>query len=66
MITKEINIEGMSCHHCVAAVNKELAKLDLIDKRVQMGKAVVEFDESKMTEKQIIEAIEEAGYRVRK
>ena len=64
MTTKEFKIEGMSCHHCVMAVNKELAKLDLIDKRVQMGNASIDFDESKVTEKQIAEAITEAGYKI--
>lgn len=64
MTTKEFKIEGMSCHHCVMAVNKELSKLDLIDKRVQMGNASIDFDESKVTEKQITDAITEAGYKV--
>ncbi|MFH1197906.1 MAG: cation transporter [bacterium] len=64
MTTKVFKIEGMSCHHCVMAVNKELAKLELIDKRVQMGSAVVDFDELKITEKQISDAIGEAGYKV--
>lgn len=64
MTTKEFKIEGMSCGHCVLAVNKELSKLELEDKQVEIGTAKVSYDESKTSEKQIIEAIEEAGYKI--
>lgn len=64
MRTKEFKIEGMSCGHCVMAVNKELSKLDLAEKHVEIGSAKVSFDETKTGESQIITAIEEAGYKV--
>ena len=64
MTTKEFKIEGMSCGHCVMAVNKELSKLELEDKQVEIGTAKVSYDESKTSEKQIIGAIEEAGYKI--
>ena len=64
MITKELKIEGMSCGHCVMAVNKELEKLNLEEKQVEIGSAKVSFDESKISEDKIKEAIEEAGYKV--
>jgi len=65
MKTQEFIIEGMSCGHCVMAVRKELGKLDNIKiDDVQIGKATVEFDESKSKENSIIKAIEEAGFKV--
>lgn len=64
MTTKEFKIEGMSCGHCVMAVNKALQKLDLKDKQVEIGSANVEFDETKTEEDQIKKAIEDVGYRV--
>jgi len=65
MIIREFIIEGMSCGHCVMAVRKELSRLDNIKiDDVQIGKATVEFDESKSEENRIIKAIEEAGFKV--
>jgi len=65
MIIREFIIEGMSCGHCVMAVRKELSRLDNIKiDDLQVGKATVEFDESKSDENRIIKAIEEAGFKV--
>ncbi len=64
MVTKDFKIEGMSCHHCVMAVEKELSKLELESKKVEIGKASVSFDENKVNEQSIIQAIKEAGYKV--
>ncbi len=58
-----IQIEGMSCNHCVMAVKKELSKLDLLIKEVSIGKAEVDYDPEKMTLDKIYKAIEEAGYK---
>ena len=54
----------MSCNHCVMSVKKNLSKLNLNKVKVDIGSVEVEFDESKVNEKEIIEAIEEAGYQV--
>jgi copper chaperone len=65
MTAKELKIEGMSCGHCVMAVKKELNKLtDVVVEDVQIGSAKVKYDETKVTEKKIEDAIEEAGYKV--
>ena len=64
MRTKEFKIEGMSCGHCVTAVNIELEKIGITEKDVRIGSAVVNFDESKHSDKQIIESIKEAGFEV--
>lgn len=65
MKLQEFKIEGMSCSHCVMAVRKELSKLVNIKiDDIQIGKAKVEFDETKTQKSIIIKAIEEAGYKV--
>lgn len=64
MTTQEIKIEGMSCHHCVMAVKKELSKTGLESFEVQIGSAKVDYDESKIGINQIEKAIEDAGYKV--
>jgi len=61
---KEINIEGMSCGHCVMAVKKELAKLEIGSINVEIGSAKVEYDPDNVNEEKMIKAIEEAGYKV--
>lgn len=61
---KEFKIEGMSCHHCVATVQKSLARINIKNSEVNIGSAKVDFDENKIREDEIVRAIEEAGYRV--
>ncbi len=47
------------------SVKKELGKLqDLIIEDVQVGRAVVRYDESKVTRQELERAIDEAGYKV--
>jgi copper chaperone len=60
----EIKIDGMSCDHCIMAVNKQLGRLDLDKAKVKIGSAKIKYDESKVTLDQINSAIEEAGYKV--
>ena len=65
MKRETLKIEGMSCHHCVMAVKKELSKLENVKVNdVQIGSADVEFDETKINEKALKAAVEEAGYKV--
>jgi copper chaperone len=65
MRTQDLIIEGMSCGHCVMHVKKELSKLSgLTIENTEIGKARVQFDETKVTPDQIAKAIEEAGYRL--
>ena len=61
---KEFKIEGMSCAHCIMAIEKLLSKLDLKNIHVEIGSAEVEFDKSRVSEKEIADAITEAGYKV--
>ena len=65
MTTKELKIEGMSCNHCVMAVQKELSKLKNVKvQEVQIGSAKVEYDENTVNENALKSAVEEAGYKV--
>ena len=60
-----INIEGMSCNHCVMAVRKELSKIsDLTVSSVEIGKAEGTRDVSKVTDQQLSLAVQDAGYSV--
>ena len=63
---KTIKIEGMGCNHCIMSVKKSLSRLDLNDVKVEIGSAEVDFDENKVSEKEIIDAIEKSGYQVEK
>lgn len=62
MITKTLKIEGMSCQHCIMAIKKQLSKLDLTIKDVQIGSAEIEFNEDKVNHNQLEQAVKEAGY----
>ncbi len=61
---KIFKIEGMSCGHCITAVQKKLSELELKNSEVKIGQAKVEFDENRVNETQIKNAIEKAGYIV--
>ncbi len=65
MKEKSYKIEGMTCEHCVRAVEKELAMLDIDYYEVEIGLAKVKYDISKVKDEQIFEAINEAGYSVK-
>lgn len=65
-MTEVIEISGMSCNGCVVSVQKALARLPIESAQVEIGKAMVEFDETKVQQKDIVEAIEDAGYDVEK
>lgn len=60
-----ITISGMSCWHCLNAVNRALAGLDGIEVRsVRMGRAEVRVPEGDAATTQVYAAIEAAGYKV--
>lgn len=64
-----LNVTGMTCHHCVSSVKEELGEIDgvsNIDVALNTGGAsVVTFDASaSVTDKQIRDAIDEAGYDI--
>lgn len=63
--TVHIEIDGMSCGHCIKAVREALEGLDGVEIReVLIGKAVVEIDETRVTDDQLAAAIDDTGYPV--
>ena len=65
MKKQEITIDGMSCGHCVMSVKKELSKVaGLVIEDVQIGKAHVDVDETKVNRQILTDAIDQAGYRL--
>lgn len=59
-----LHIEGMSCGHCLNAVNRALAALPGVEiDAVRIGRADVRYDESAIAPDRIEAAITEAGYR---
>ncbi|MFS0879015.1 copper chaperone CopZ [Metabacillus niabensis] len=67
METKTFKVEGMSCQHCVNAVEGSVGKLQgvqhvkvLLDK----GEVEVSFEKDKVSNEEIVETIEEQGYDV--
>ncbi|KAA9000975.1 copper chaperone CopZ [Paenibacillus spiritus] len=60
-----LNVEGMSCGHCVSAVEKAVKNLGAVARVDLPGKKVaVEYDESAVSLDAIKEAIEDQGYDV--
>ncbi len=58
-----LKIDGMSCGHCVARVEKTLKKLDGVTvNRVDIGSADILYDPAKTPFAQIREALDDAGY----
>ena len=61
-----LNVEGMSCEHCVRSVEGAVAKLGASAKVDLVKHAVsVEYDQTQISLRAIKEAIEEQGYDVR-
>jgi len=63
----KLNVEGMSCEHCVKAVTKavsDLAGTGNVKVDLKAGTASLEFDSSKTGLNEIKAAIEEAGFNV--
>lgn len=63
-MTEILKINGMSCQGCVASVQKAISRLPVEKSEVEIGKAIVEFNETSVTHQQIVEAIEDAGFEV--
>jgi copper chaperone len=67
MISVTLTVPDMSCGHCKAAVEGELNGLsgvESLNADVEKGTAAVRYDEGRVSNEQLIEAIEEAGYTV--
>ncbi|MCU0424856.1 MAG: heavy-metal-associated domain-containing protein [Candidatus Kapabacteria bacterium] len=66
MKTYHLSVNGMSCGHCVKALTEELRTVQgLTLETVEIGKAVVQFDDSLAADAVrtiLTTAVEEAGY----
>lgn len=59
-----LHIEGMSCGHCLNAVNRALGAVPGVRiEEVRIGRADVSYDESVTDPSQLEAAVAEAGYR---
>jgi copper chaperone CopZ len=61
-----LNIEGMTCGHCVMHVGNALQKLKgVVKAEVDLNKkiAMVTYQPGAVTKEQMIKAVEEAGYK---
>jgi copper chaperone len=62
----KLQIDGMSCAHCVHAVHSALKEVPGVEvKRLEVGTADVELDESRATLEQLQAAVAGAGYEAR-
>ena len=63
MDTMHLEIDGMSCGHCVGSVKKALDSLDGVSvDAVAVGSADVRYDPKKTSAELVLEAVAEAGY----
>ncbi len=68
MTKKTINIDGMSCGHCINWISEALEKIDGVETAkvsLEAQNANVEYDENIVTEQMMQGAIEKAGYTVK-
>jgi copper chaperone CopZ len=66
MMKKTFRVEGMHCSNCpmeVEGIEDDLPGIKQVSASYQKGQMVVEFDEAKVSEAQIIAAVEKRGYQ---
>jgi len=62
-----LNVQGMSCGHCVSSVEKSVGKLDGVNEvkvHLESGKVDVSFEEDKVSLEVIKETIDDQGYDI--
>ncbi|MFV0363860.1 MAG: heavy metal translocating P-type ATPase [Suipraeoptans sp.] len=66
MITKQFNVEGMTCAACSSAVERVTSKLEGVDDssvNLTTNLLTITFDESKVLDEDIIKKIDRAGFK---
>ena len=64
MKSATLHIGGMSCGHCLNAVNRALSSIPGVAlESVQIGRASVRYDERTVTPEALRDAVADAGYR---
>ncbi|MCF6409314.1 copper chaperone CopZ [Pseudalkalibacillus salsuginis] len=64
---KTLEIKGMTCNHCKQSVTNALQELNgvnHVEVDLNQGKAYVKYEEGKVTEAQMKDAVEDQGYDV--
>jgi copper chaperone CopZ len=67
LVKKIFRIDGMHCSNCamnIEGIEDDLPGIKQISASYQKGQMVVEFDEARVSENQILEAVKERGYQV--
>lgn len=62
-----LNVQGMSCGHCVSSVENSVGKLDGVKEvkvHLESGKVDISFEEDKVSLDAIKETIDDQGYDV--
>jgi copper chaperone len=63
MAELKLDIQGMTCGHCVASVRRALeATKGVTVKDVRIGEATVSYDESEVTPTHLVQVVEDEGY----
>ena len=61
-----LEVQGMSCGHCVRAVDEALKSVAGVQvERVEIGSATVSYDPAKVTMGSLIDAVSDAGYEAK-
>jgi copper chaperone CopZ len=69
MVKKTFRVEGMHCSNCpmeVESIEDDLPGIKQVSASYQKGKMVVEFDETLVSEAEILAAVEKKGYHAEK
>jgi copper chaperone len=65
MATTTLKVEGMTCQHCVRSVTQALESQEGVthaDVDLQAGRARVAYDDSRVTPRELANAVAEEGY----
>ncbi len=57
-----LKIDGMACEMCVKKVQEALTMDGVSDLDVKIGKAVMKYDETKVSEEKLVTAVVDAGF----
>ncbi|MFI5782730.1 heavy-metal-associated domain-containing protein [Nocardia sp. NPDC051570] len=66
MATSTYTVTGMTCGHCVSAVQKEIGRIDgvsSVDVDLATGRVLVE-SAAPISDAEVVAAVDEAGYEV--
>jgi copper chaperone CopZ len=62
---ERLEIEGMSCMHCVEAVKNALLAQGVNIKHVNIGSAEISYDDNEVSSENVLMAVREAGYQAK-